>query len=135
MPLDPGALGPWLLAIFVLVPPILILGIGALLWMLNSSWGIVKSLIIGFVLANLLVAGALTIWAVFSFEALMGVFWFMLKAFGLSAFFVLMRGTLPRVRIDQLMGFAWKWMMPAALANIFVTAAAIIVVAENRGGW
>ena len=42
MPLDPGALGPWLLAVFVLVPPILIVGIGALLWMLNSSWGIVK---------------------------------------------------------------------------------------------
>ena len=135
MPLDPGALGPWLLAVFVLVPPILIVGIGALLWMLNSSWGIVKSLIVGFVLANLLVAGALTIWAVFSFEALMGLFWFMLKAFGLSAFFVLLRGTLPRVRIDQLMGFAWKWMMPAALANIFVTAAAIVVVAELRGGW
>ena len=80
-------------------------------------------------------AGALTIWALFSFEALMGLVWFMLKAFGLSAFFVLLRGTLPRVRIDQLMGFAWKWMMPVALANIFITAAAIIVVAENRGGW
>jgi NADH-quinone oxidoreductase subunit H len=134
MPLDPGALGPWLLAVLLLVPPLLIVGIGALLWMLFSSWGIVKSLIVAFVLANLLVGGALTIWALFSFEALMGIFWFMLKAFGLSAFFVLMRGTLPRVRIDQLMGFAWKWMMPAALANIFVTAAAIVVIAELNGG-
>jgi NADH-quinone oxidoreductase subunit H len=133
MPLNPAALGPWLLAVLLLVPPLLIVGIGTLLWMLFSSWGIVKSLIVAFVLANLLVAGALTIWALFSFEALMGVFWFMLKAFGLSAFFVLMRGTLPRVRIDQLMGFAWKWMMPAALANIFVTAAAIVVIAELNG--
>ena len=36
--------------------------------------------------------------------------------------FVWMRGTLPRVRIDQLMGFAWKWLMRIALLNIFVTA-------------
>jgi NADH-quinone oxidoreductase subunit H len=132
--LDPSSLGPWILGLIVLVPPIAILAVGGLLWMLNSSWGIVKSLVIGFVLANLIVAGAATIWALFSFEALMGIFWFTLKAFGLAAFFVLMRGTLPRVRIDQLMGFAWKWMMPAALANIFVTAAAIIVVKEIGGG-
>jgi NADH-quinone oxidoreductase subunit H len=76
------------------------------------------------------VAGALTIWSLFSFEALMGIFWFMLKAFGLSAFFVLMRGTLPRVRIDQLMGFAWKWLLPASLLNLFVTAAALVVIGK-----
>ena len=36
----------------------------------------------------------------------------------------------PRVRIDQLMGFAWKWLLPAALLNLFLTAAAIVVVNE-----
>ena len=37
-----------------------------------------------------------------------GLFWFLVKAFTFAFVFVWMRGTLPRVRIDQLMGFAWK---------------------------
>jgi NADH:ubiquinone oxidoreductase subunit H len=32
------------------------------------------------------------------------------------------------------MGFAWKWMLPASLLNLFVTAAAVIVVDALRGG-
>jgi NADH-quinone oxidoreductase subunit H len=63
----------------------------------------------------------------------MGIVWFLLKSFTLVALFVLMRATFPRVRMDQLMGFAWKWMMPAALLNIFVTAGAILVVKELAG--
>lgn len=48
--------------------------------------------------------------------------WFMLKS--LSVFFVLiwLRGTFPRFRIDQVMAFAWKFLLPLALANIFVAA-------------
>jgi len=132
--LDIGSLGPWLLALPLLVPPIAVAAATALLWMLNSSWGIIKSALVGFALVNVIAIVAVSLWGLFSFEALMGIAWFMLKTFTLVAFFVLMRGTLPRVRIDQLMGFAWKWMMPAALVNIFITAGAIIVVAELGGG-
>ena len=52
----------------------------------------------------------------------------MLKTYVFVFTFVWMRGTLPRVRIDQLMDFAWKWLLPAALLNLFVTAAAILVL-------
>ena len=61
---------------------------------------------------------------------MIGLFWFLAKTFTLVALFVIMRATLPRVRIDQIMGFAWKWLIPASLANIFVTAGAIVVLAQ-----
>jgi NADH-quinone oxidoreductase subunit H len=128
--IDPGSLGPWLLAIPLLVPPVLTLAIAAVLWMIDSTRGAIKSLVLGFVLANLLVGAIVGIWAFFSFEALMGILVFFGKSFGLVALFVMMRATYPRVRIDQMMNFAWKWLMPAALLNIFITAGAIIIVTE-----
>jgi len=128
--IDPGSLGPWLLAIPFLVPPILVLAVSGLIWMVKSEWGIIKSLVVGFVLTNLLVGAAVSFWAIFSFEALLGLLVFFGKSFGLVALFVLMRATYPRVRIDQMANFAWKWLMPAALLNIFVTAGAIIIVRE-----
>jgi NADH-quinone oxidoreductase subunit H len=44
--------------------------------------------------------------------------WFFAKLLGLIAVFIWVRGTLPRLRMDQLMGFAWKFMLPLALVNI-----------------
>ena len=32
------------------------------------------------------------------------------------------RWTVPRLRVDQVMGFAWKFLLPLSLINIFVTA-------------
>ena len=44
--------------------------------------------------------------------------WFFAKLIGLIVFFIWVRGTVPRLRIDQLMNFAWKFMLPMALINI-----------------
>jgi NADH-quinone oxidoreductase subunit H len=44
--------------------------------------------------------------------------WFFGKLLALIAVFIWVRGTLPRLRLDQLMGFAWKFMLPMTLANI-----------------
>ena len=44
--------------------------------------------------------------------------WFFGKLMGLVLLFIWIRGTVPRLRIDQLMHFAWKFMLPMALINI-----------------
>lgn len=49
--------------------------------------------------------------------------WFFAKLFALICLFIWVRGTMPRVRMDQLMNFAWKFMLPLALINIVAAAA------------
>jgi NADH-quinone oxidoreductase subunit H len=46
--------------------------------------------------------------------------WFFTKLLGLIAVFIWIRGTLPRLRQDQLMNFAWKFMLPMCLVNFVV---------------
>lgn len=48
--------------------------------------------------------------------------WFMLKAMTLVFFMMWLRGTFPRFRIDQVMSFSWKFLLPLSMVNIFVTA-------------
>jgi len=48
--------------------------------------------------------------------------WFMLKTMALFFVLIWFRGTFPRFRIDQVMAFAWKFLLPLSLANIFVVA-------------
>jgi NADH-quinone oxidoreductase subunit H len=55
-------------------------------------------------------------------QALLPVFWFVAKVFFFLFLYVWVRGTLPRFRYDQLMGFGWKFLMPVAILNIIVTS-------------
>jgi NADH-quinone oxidoreductase subunit H len=60
-------------------------------------------------------------WAV----VLIQVVVFLVKMLLVSSFQILVRWTLPRFRYDQLLGFAWKFMLPLCLANLVVTALAV----------
>ena len=46
--------------------------------------------------------------------------WFLGKMLAIVFVFIWIRATLPRLRMDQLMNFAWKFMLPLALINIVV---------------
>ena len=51
-----------------------------------------------------------------------GPVWFLIKTFLMVFFFIWVRGTYPRMRYDHIMKFGWKFLFPAALANVVATA-------------
>jgi NADH-quinone oxidoreductase subunit H len=52
----------------------------------------------------------------------LGVFYFLAKVFFFLFLYIWIRGTLPRFRFDQLMNFGWKFLLPAAILNVVLTA-------------
>ncbi len=59
-------------------------------------------------------------------EFIQGPFWLLAKIFVFLFVYVWMRGTLPRFRYDQLMAFGWKLLLPVSIANVVITAFAIL---------
>lgn len=53
---------------------------------------------------------------------LLGVLYFLAKILFFLFLYIWLRGTLPRFRFDQLMSFGWKFLLPAAILNIIITA-------------
>lgn len=51
-----------------------------------------------------------------------GIVWFILKVFAVMFVWFWLTATLPRARVDQLMNFGWKVLIPLALLNIVITA-------------
>jgi len=128
--LDPGSLGLGLVLGLLIVPPLIILALTLPIWLLKSHWSFLKSVVVAFILFNVIVGTFVGLWAYMSFETVAGLFWFAVKTLTFVFLFAWLRGTLPRVRIDQLMGWAWKWLVEIALLNIFLTAGAILLIQE-----
>ena len=51
-----------------------------------------------------------------------GIVWFLIKVYAVILVVFWIRGTFPRLRIDQLMAFAWKVMVPLSFYSIVITA-------------
>ena len=56
------------------------------------------------------------------YGAYLGVVWFFLKVYFLLFLMIMIRWTYPRVRFDQLLNFAWKYLVPFSFVNILITA-------------
>jgi len=64
-------------------------------------------------------------------ESVPSYVWFFVKLSALLFVYIWLRGTLPRTRVDQIMNFAWKFMLPMAFTCVI--AAAVWHYAD--GGW
>ena len=66
---------------------------------------------------------------------LLGSLWLLLKALLVFFVFMWLRGTMPRLRIDQMLGFNWKFLVPVALLNICVVALVGKAVPPDADPW
>jgi len=61
--------------------------------------------------------------------------WFLIKTFLFMSFFIWIRWTFPRIRVDHLMNFSWKVLVPLSLANVFITGIGVYLYTNGMGWW
>jgi NADH-quinone oxidoreductase subunit H len=91
---------------------VLFIGVGAVFALAAAGPGVVSGL------GNPMLTDAVSALS----QILTPLFWFCGKVLAILFVFIWVRATLPRFRYDQLMSFAWTFMFPAALINLFITA-------------
>jgi NADH-quinone oxidoreductase subunit H len=85
-------------------------------------------------LAAATVATVLYLGGTRGFDPIPGQVWFVLKAFLVISGLLWVRATWPRLRVDQIMGFAWKGLFPLALFNMFLVAIEVLVFQDPDTG-
>ena len=61
--------------------------------------------------------------------------WFLVKLFGFCFLFIWLRATLPRLRIDQIMEYAWKFLFPLSLLTVVSTAIEVYFLRDQVTGF
>src|SRR5437899_4143365 len=85
----------------------------------------------GFAIAAVIVTlymGGWTLWGVEDWVP--GWLIFLAKLYGVFFIYIWSRGTLPRLRIDQLMDFAWKFLLPLSLVNVVLVGGEVLLWQE-----
>ncbi|MEX2081477.1 MAG: NADH-quinone oxidoreductase subunit NuoH [Dehalococcoidia bacterium] len=101
----------------------------------GMKWGLFYGMDIGYALASSALAATVFLggWWFFGLEKWVPP-WiiFIAKTHLFYMVFIWTRGTLPRLRIDQLMAFAWKFMLPLALLNLLIAATERTIWVQNE---
>jgi NAD(P)H-quinone oxidoreductase subunit 1 len=84
-------------------------------------------------IANAIGISESTPWLQVIFGAI-GIASTLLKAYFLIFLAILMRWTVPRVRIDQLLDLGWKFLLPVSLVNLLLTAGLKLAFPVAFGG-
>lgn len=91
----------------------------------GMKWGLFYGMDIGYALAAAAFGSTIFLggWSLFGLDKWIPTWLIIIaKTHAFYFLFIWTRGTLPRLRSDQLMAFAWKFMLPVALLNLFVMA-------------
>lgn len=100
----------------------------------GMKWGLFYGMDIGYALAAAAFASTVFLggWSLFGLDQWVPPWLIMIgKTYLFYFLFIWTRGTLPRLRSDQLMEFAWKFMLPIALLNLFIVATERMIWVEN----
>ena len=65
------------------------------------------------------------------YEPIPGQVWFIIKVFAVVFGMLWIRATWPRLRVDQIMGFAWKGLFTLALVNLFLVAVEVQLMRDS----
>ena len=79
------------------------------------------------------VATALFLGGTKGIDPIPGQVWFVGKVVAVVFFLVWFRATWPRLRVDQIMAFAWKGLFPMALLNMFLVAVEMQILQDDAG--
>jgi NADH-quinone oxidoreductase subunit H len=101
----------------------------------GMQWGLFYGMDIGYALASSAFASTLFLggWSMWGLDQWVPPWLiFILKTQMFYLVFIWTRGTLPRLRIDQLMTFAWKFLLPLALINLLIVATEKVIWTQGE---